>query len=295
MADSNKLFERILESSPSQSTSLLILSKIREEGRTDEVIIGCLNALNNFPDYSPLRRLLAEAYIDKGSFFLAEKELKKIATEINALIPSLKSLGEVYLKQGKTDEASNIMKVYLAHYPNDMAAREIIENEKPESQKNFLEEDFELEEYPEEDAIREETPTPIISMPQDDELGTSTVEIDALTDTQTMHAQIKTDMAISETDISNLEEDEFSELATPTLAEIYYNQGQIPEAISTYERVLLKDPNDRRSIERLAEIKSSFEQINTTIHNKDLEEKKMKMISVLEAWLSKIHEKSPQE
>lgn len=295
MADSNKLFEQILESSPSQSTSLLILSKIREEGRTDEVIIGCLNALNNFPDYIPLRKLLADAYIDKGSLFLAEKELKKIASEINALIPSLKSLAEVYLEQGKKDEASNILKIYLAHYPNDDAARELIENEKPESQRDIIEEDFELEEYVEEDAIPEETPTPTLPLAHDDEWGTSTVEIDALTDTQTMGAQIKTDMAISETDISNLEEDEFSELATPTLAEIYYNQGQIPEAISTYERVLLKDPNDRKSIERLAEIKSSFEQSNTTTPKMDLEEKKTKMISVLEAWLSKIHERSHQE
>jgi len=290
MTDSNNLFEQILESAPSQSTSFLVLSKIKEEGRIDEVIIGCLNALNIYPDYLPLRRLLAEAYIDKGSFNLAEKEFELIASDIKNLITALKSLGEIYIRQGKQEQALNVLNMYLAHYPNDEDVRDLVERITPEYNDNILAEDLEFEEYKEEDIVQDQSE--YIFDVQESEPEASTVEIDELYDTQAMHDQVKTDMNLPEISIANLEEDEFSELATPTLAEIYYNQGQVPEAISTYERVLLKDPNDRRSMERLAEIRASFEQNLFETGKLDPEEKKKKMISVLESWLSKIEDRT---
>jgi tetratricopeptide (TPR) repeat protein len=290
MADSNNLIEQILESAPSRNTVFLILSKLKEEGRIDEVINGCLNTLNYFPDYIPLRQLLAEVYIEKGSFSLAENELKSIASEIKNFIPVFKSLGDIYLKQGKQDKASNALNIYLAHYPDDEEAHELIANIIPEYHQDISEENIEpIEEY-KEDVIPEEL-SPAFSE-QNAGLDTLTIEIDDLSDTQIMHDQVKTSMSPPDINIDQLEEDEFSELATPTLAEIYYNQGQIEEAIRTYERVLMKDPNDRKSMERLAEIKASFEQNSIRAEKLNQEESKDKMISVLEGWLSKIQEKT---
>ncbi|MEE9421276.1 MAG: tetratricopeptide repeat protein [Desulfatiglandaceae bacterium] len=85
------------------------------------------------------------------------------------------------------------------------------------------------------------------------------------------------------------DEDVSSELATPTLAEIYYNQGQIHETISTYERVLLDNPDDTASMERLSELKALINEEEGP-RSKDIDQlrsKKEKMIEILERWRAK--------
>jgi tetratricopeptide (TPR) repeat protein len=46
------------------------------------------------------------------------------------------------------------------------------------------------------------------------------------------------------------------EIATPTLAELYYSQGQIDAAIETYERILARAPDDPRASASLRELKA---------------------------------------
>ncbi len=91
--------------------------------------------------------------------------------------------------------------------------------------------------------------------------------------------------------VSEQEDEEvFSELATPTLAEIYYNQGQIEEAISTYERVLLTAPDDKASQKRLLELKALVKEAGRE-RPKDTDElrpKKERMIRILERWRERV-------
>jgi tetratricopeptide (TPR) repeat protein len=83
------------------------------------------------------------------------------------------------------------------------------------------------------------------------------------------------------------------EIATPTLAEIYHDQGQIEEAIETYEKVLLRNPEDERSRERLEELKRAVEEEGRAAQESDNRDrqKKERMITVLESWLSNIQAK----
>ena len=88
------------------------------------------------------------------------------------------------------------------------------------------------------------------------------------------------------------EEELFSVLATPTIAELYYNQGYIEEAISTYESYLLKNADDKSAIKRIAELqaivlKKGEPQI---VYEDKKRAGKEKMIAVLEVWLSRIRE-----
>lgn len=85
-------------------------------------------------------------------------------------------------------------------------------------------------------------------------------------------------------------EDIVTELATPTLADLYYSQGQIQEAISTYEKVLLKNPEDKASAHRLAEIRASTSvQTEKQLRDKNkVKEEKIRLIAILEEWQSRI-------
>lgn len=83
-----------------------------------------------------------------------------------------------------------------------------------------------------------------------------------------------------------------ADLATPTLAEIYFRQGQRDEAIATYEQVLMKNPDDTRSMERLAELKA-MDRMKREAKTQDApapKKRKEKMIAILENWLSKLQE-----
>jgi tetratricopeptide (TPR) repeat protein len=87
-------------------------------------------------------------------------------------------------------------------------------------------------------------------------------------------------------------EEEEMEIATPTLAEIYFEQGQIEEAIDTYETILAQDPEDESSRRRLEELKTMIAE-EKALEEKQIDEirqKKERMIAILESWLANIRE-----
>ncbi len=86
----------------------------------------------------------------------------------------------------------------------------------------------------------------------------------------------------------------FTELATPTLAEICFNQGEIQEAVNIYEKVLLIDPDDHASDRRLAELRKLIQGEADIQAGKEsvIESYKEKMIATLERWLAKVQEMS---
>jgi tetratricopeptide (TPR) repeat protein len=81
-------------------------------------------------------------------------------------------------------------------------------------------------------------------------------------------------------------------LPTSTLAEIYYKQGELGEAIKIYEQTVKAFPDDEKSKLRLKELKEIKE---TEEHRKakeePLKEKKLRLIRVLERWLSNIEQR----
>ncbi|MGD9032955.1 MAG: tetratricopeptide repeat protein [Desulfobacteraceae bacterium] len=87
-------------------------------------------------------------------------------------------------------------------------------------------------------------------------------------------------------------EEEETEIATPTLAEIYFEQGQIEEAIDTYVTILAQDPEDESSRRRLEELKTMIAK-EKALEEKQIDEirqKKERMIAILESWLANIRE-----
>ena len=84
------------------------------------------------------------------------------------------------------------------------------------------------------------------------------------------------------------------EIATPTLAEVYFSQGQVQEAVITYEKVVAQNPEDERSRKRLDELKFSMAPESSS-EDKDVDkvrQKKKKMITILEAWRTNIQKMS---
>jgi tetratricopeptide (TPR) repeat protein len=324
MENSNDIFGRILGSGPSQNTIFLVLRKIKEEGRFGEVLNECLKALDFYPNDIRLRTLLAETYLEMGFIGQAERELDRITSDIKDLISAYKLQADIYTRQKRYEEASGALKRYLAHNPDDQEALDLLAKIKPieeeplpetpkiqEEPGPVLEEEFEEEvkeeiikaptEVPEEIVLAAEEKIEEEPLPQEPPKEVALVQEEKIEEEPLPEIAEEVVTAGGEkiegvpeevTPVAEEECEAFIDLATPTLAEIYYNQGLVHEAISTYERVILDNPEDKASIERLEELKDQIaEKPEIKVLPEDaLRARTEKMITVLEGWLERIQE-----
>ena len=80
--------------------------------------------------------------------------------------------------------------------------------------------------------------------------------------------------------------------ATPTIAELYFAQGQLDAAVATYEQVVEEHPDDTASSERLLKLKDQLKTgvSGTTKEYETVHAKEEKLLTVLEKWLPRIGE-----
>lgn len=85
--------------------------------------------------------------------------------------------------------------------------------------------------------------------------------------------------------------DFFDDLATSTIAEIYFDQGQLDAAVSVYEKLVVKDPRDEKSLFRLRELKALAQsEEDHALHEMETVRDKEKLIEIMERWLPRIKE-----
>ena len=84
--------------------------------------------------------------------------------------------------------------------------------------------------------------------------------------------------------------EELVDLATPTIAELYFSQGNIEAAIQTYEKIVLTDPDDRQSAVRLDELKKSKRDAETPEYEgiDKFRTQTERLLRILEHWLPRV-------
>lgn len=93
-------------------------------------------------------------------------------------------------------------------------------------------------------------------------------------------------------ELSASPEEKASVLPTPTLAEIYYNQGELEEAIRMYQKLVNEFPDDEKLKSRLKELEESVGVKESNISKaKKVKEKTLQLIAVLEKWLAKLRKR----
>jgi len=150
MAERNAFFEEILSHGPSAGSVVVVLGRMKKEGRLKEVIQTCIRFLQLYPDDIRLRILLAESYAEAGFINLAQTEFEKVAAMIDQLVPAYRFLGELYAKQQRIEEATDMLRRYLAHFPGQADVIELLE--KLESTRSSREGALEME-RPAEDGV----------------------------------------------------------------------------------------------------------------------------------------------
>lgn len=85
------------------------------------------------------------------------------------------------------------------------------------------------------------------------------------------------------------------DISTPTLAEVYFNQGQIQEAAETYAKVVSQNPQDERAKSRLKELRAMMhpESAPEMENERKAKDRTEKLISLLDTWRGNIRDISP--
>jgi tetratricopeptide (TPR) repeat protein len=92
-------------------------------------------------------------------------------------------------------------------------------------------------------------------------------------------------------ELSSPPEEEPSVLPTSTLAEMYYKQGELGEAIKMYEQVVQASPDDEKAKIRLNELKQIKEGEEHRKAKEEIsKERTLKLIGILERWRGNIEQ-----
>jgi tetratricopeptide (TPR) repeat protein len=289
MTDYDRLLGEILDRGPSSETLGLVLGELKKLGQTRKVIQECIRALQHHPDDLPLRLILAEAYFEEGLLSQAEAEIEKVTLQMDRYASAYRLQAEIYGAQKRSDAALSSLKAYLALRPQDEAALDLLrEMEIPEAAP-----------VPEAAPMTEEIAEPI---------PVKATEPPAFEGIEPLGGE-------EEKHEFRFDEEALSEIATPTLAEVYVHQGQIQEAISIYEKVVAQNPEDQASMTRVRELRTMLEaepplqelelpapEAEPPLPEAELpppgdgapgaKQKKQKTIAILESWLSNIRKMS---
>lgn len=268
MTEYNQLFREILDNGPSAETLSLVLAELKRLGHTRTVIQGCIRALQNHPEDLPLRLLLAEAYLEEGLLSQAEAEVETAVSRLDRYASAYWLQVEIYRGQKRNDEALRALKTYLAFRPQDERGTNLLkEMETPET-------------------VTAPAPVPIEEgLPE--AIAAEAAETPVSEGIEPLKAE-------AEEPEFRFEEEVLSEIATPTLAEVYVNQGQLQEAIRIYEQVIAQNPEDQATVARAQELRDMMKAEPPPPEQpvSKATQRKEKTISILESWLAAIRKMS---
>jgi tetratricopeptide (TPR) repeat protein len=255
MSSLDDFYQEILANGPSSETLFIVLSKLKDLGQHKRVIQECIKGIDTHPNDISLRRLLSETYFEIGLFAQAEAEVEKLVSHLDELASLYKLQAMIYNKQKRSQEAASSLRLYLAHRPDDQDAIHLLES-------------FNSPPGPAQISGAVEEPSePIEFLVEMEPEGYQEME--------------------EETAVRGKED--FPDIATPTLAEVYVNQGQIVEALSIYERIVADNPEDHVSRQRVLELQAMIAPPPPSERKGDREtKKKEKMIATLNTWLEEI-------
>lgn len=90
-------------------------------------------------------------------------------------------------------------------------------------------------------------------------------------------------------ELTSTGKDEGAVVPTPTLAEIFFNQGALDEAIKVYQQVVEASPDDEKSKMRLNELEQmNVAEVQQTPGEGATKDRRLELIRILENWLGAI-------
>jgi tetratricopeptide (TPR) repeat protein len=179
----------------------------------EEAVQVLIEGLKKHPDFFSAHVVLGQAYFEQRKFKEAKVELEQVLKANPDNLLALRKLSVIYRMEGERDKAKRCCEQLLAANPKDAEARTLLEELAAAASKE------------------EATSIPISDAPLESQLLSPTPSSSAPTAPQPVQAR---------------DEDEASEeeLVSPTLAQLYLEQGHYAQAVRVYDELLRRDPHN---------------------------------------------------
>jgi predicted Zn-dependent protease len=235
---------------PDSSIFIQMAESLRLQGRAEEAIEILRKGLEKMPDALPGRLLLGRCYLEKGMISEARKELEIVARGVEECLPVYKMLSQVYLEEKDVDKALEVLRKTLYF----QTAEEAVAKKVTPLEMGLLHSSHPPFVTPPSPVSRPAPPPPPAAPPQEPARETS----------PPVQEGEKGGKAVIQTD---------------TLAEIYIQQGHLDRALSVYQEILARDPENAGVKEKYGALKKRIEKENEA-------EGRKKVQARLESWLT---------
>ncbi len=238
---------------PNSDSSLFVqeAESLRLQKKYEQAIQTCQEGLKKTPEALSGRLILGRCYLESGRVPEARKELEKVAQAVEECLSVYKILAQVYLEEKDVDKALEALRKTLL-FPGS--------EEGPPKKVTPLEMGL---------LHRGGSRPPFATPPA---------------------FQMEPPKAIEPAEIkAPPEEDPSAKVAiqTDTLAEIYIKQGHLDRALSVYQDILARDPQNAAAREK-------FESLKERMVKKETEESRQKVQARLEKWLTVVSSQNPE-
>jgi len=231
---------------PSSDSSLFVqeAESLRLQKKYDEAIQVCREGLKKTPEALSGRLILGRCYLESNRIPEARKELEKVAQIVEECLSVYKVLAQVYLEEKNVDKALEALrKTLLLPGAEEGAPKKVT---------------------PLEMGLLHRGSHPPFATPPAFQMEPSKAVTPAPPEIKTAPEEDPSAKAAIQTD---------------TLAEIYVKQGHLDRALSVYQDILARDPQNAAALEKLESLKER-------IKKKEGEETRQKVQGRLEKWLT---------
>jgi tetratricopeptide (TPR) repeat protein len=241
-----KKYEETLVKDPRSYCFALLSELYRKVGLLDDAIGTAKRGTETHPEYIGGYMALGRALFDNGQKEEGKIALERVARATPENLLAQRLLSQVYMEEGNIAAAEQALQLLVTFSPDDIESRLSLEALKRarEPERKAENQYGEYEEYGPRDDLGVE-PCQFLEENQ----GIGPVGLSGLNEEKTSYclSDIDTTDKGRQTD-GKLESDQ---LLTPTLAELYVNQGHYEHAIEVFEKLLEKEPGNRELMEGL--------------------------------------------
>jgi tetratricopeptide (TPR) repeat protein len=239
--------KRRLAKEPASRSFLELAREYHEAGQLEEAAVVCAQGLKYHPSYLSAQVLLGRIYFDMGKAEESRSQMESVLSQAPDNLVARRVLAWICLDQGDAEGALDRYRALLAFNPADSEARDKI-------------------------AEIEAQLHPTQSAPEVAPAAAPVEELAPAATTETEGIPIPGALEISASELSMPQEPgpaapvteaiapEPGILATPTLAEIYVQQGLPDKAAQVYREVLTGDPDNAEAQRRLEQLEHAAPQ-----------------------------------
>ncbi len=277
-AEPSKIAElkRRLGKEPGSRLFLELAREYHEAGRLEEAAAVCTQGIARHPGYLSAHVLLGRVYFDLGRTAESRAELESVLARAPENLMARRVLAEITLREGDAAGALERFRALLAFSPSDPEVREAIDRLEAEM-----------------GGAGAGAPPPFDPEGEQPEPAGSRIAIPSGGAGPPPPAEARADReearpAAARPDPTG---DDLAVLATPTLAEIFLEQGMTDKAVEIYRRILEGDPGNEEARARIGQLGAGAEPAvggPTPRRDDRAAELSRRTIDVLSSWLEAI-------